>query len=225
MPTLVSVQRGRAETYADPAQQPLKPWTSAIFKTPVEGPVAVQPLGLEGDEQADRRFHGGIDKAVLAYSADHYPEWRDLLGRPEMSGGGFGENLTFSGITEETVCVGDLWSVGTVLLQVSQPRQPCWKLSRKWDRIDLPKLVAGNGRTGWYLRVLQPGELEAGMSCQLVQRLHPDWTIARANRALFDRDFPNNEAWDLADLPELADAWRQDLTKRLEPRGSQRLFE
>lgn len=217
MPHILSIQVGRSQTYGDPAARSPdeKPWTTAFWKEPVAGSVRVTQTNLDGDEQADLRFHGGVDKAVLAYSADHYPDWRAALNLPEMSGGAFGENLTIAGLTEETVCIGDIWRAGEVRFQVSQPRQPCFKLGRRWKLPELVKLVARTGRTGWYLRVLQPGLLQAGDEFTLEERRHAEWPVLRCNRALFDREFPLEEGLQLVALPELADAWKADLEGRL----------
>ena len=116
-------------------------------------------MGIAGDQQADRENHGGLDKAVLAYSADHYAFWRVHLNLPDMPHGGFGENLTIAGLDESSVCIGDRWQAGNVVFEVSQPRQPCWKMGRRWNIADLPKQVIQNGKSGWYLRVLVEGEL------------------------------------------------------------------
>jgi len=183
-------------------------WTTAFFKEPVPGPVFVHETQIDGDSQVDLENHGGRDKAVLAYSAEHYPLWRDELAEPTMPHGGFGENLTIAGLSEETVCLGDVWSIGRAKLEVSQPRQPCWKLARRWNRPWLPKRVIENGRTGWYLRVVSPGAIAAGLPVVLEQRLHPNWTIARANHVMYDKRPELDELVALADLDVLADSWR-----------------
>ena len=133
-----------------------------------EGRVFVGRTNLVGDGQADLENHGGIDKAVLAYSADHYPKWRRELSLPDMPYGAFGENLTISGLSEESVCIGDTLRIGTVTFEVSQPRQPCWKLARRWRMHELTGLVVRNGRSGWYLRVLEEGWIEASMPVMLI---------------------------------------------------------
>lgn len=139
-------------------------------KQPVLGPARVGPQNIEGDKQLDRRFHGGPDKAVLAYSADHYPLWRAELSWPELPLGGFAENLSVEGATEETARIGDVWRAGTAVLQISQPRGPCAKIPRFWKRPELLKLVFATGRTGWYLRVLEPGVLQAGDEIALIEK-------------------------------------------------------
>jgi MOSC domain-containing protein YiiM len=217
LPTIVSIQVGRPAAYAHAgaADGKNRTWTTAFFKTPVAGNVRVGQLGIEGDEQADRKNHGGLDKAVLAYSADHYPYWQGHLSLPDMSFGGFGENLTIGGSEESMVCIGDRWQAGSVVFEVSQPRQPCWKMARRWQIVDLPKQVIQNGRSGWYLRVLEAGELTAGTAIELVSRPRPTWTIARASKLLYHE--PDNVAAmeELANVPELSRAWREELLERI----------
>ncbi len=217
MPTIVSIQIGRPQTfdYERPADGKSQRWTTAFFKAPVSGSVHAGEMGLAGDEQADHQNHGGLDKAVLAYSADHYPYWRAHLSMPDIPHGGFGENLTIAGLDENGVCIGDRWQAGRVLFEVSQPRQPCWKMGRRWHMPDLPKRVIQNGKSGWYLRVLKPGELTAGMDIELISRPHPTWAVARASRLLYHE--PDNIAGfeELANLPELSHAWREELLERV----------
>ncbi|HUJ29476.1 MAG TPA: MOSC domain-containing protein [Myxococcales bacterium] len=139
-------------------------------KQPVRGPVRVGAENVEGDKQMDRRYHGGPDKAVLAYSADHYPLWRAELSWPDLPFGGFAENLSVEGVTEDTACVGDVWRAGTAVLQISSPRFPCIKIPRFWRRPALLERVVETGRTGWYMRVLEPGVLQEGDEIALLER-------------------------------------------------------
>jgi MOSC domain-containing protein YiiM len=175
--------------------------------------VRLEELDLDGDEQADLTVHGGRDKAVCVYSADHFPFWRQTLARPDLAAGAFGENFTVTGIAEATVCLGDVYEVGDAVVQVSQPRAPCWKLGRKWERLDLPKLVLREGRTGWYFRVLEPGTVAPGQTLQLRDRPYPSWTIAQVNRLAYAKkgDGLQDERRALAECPALADAWRPSL--------------
>ena len=210
---LLSIQVGTPTEYgsdgaADPHDQR---WLTSFFKQPVSGPIRVLTDRIEGNEQADCRFHGDVDKALLAYSADHYPLWQDELTLPDMTGGGFGENLTITGQTEQTVCIGDRYSINDVILEVTQPRQPCWKLARRWRLPDLPKRVIRHSRTGWYFRVIRPGTIESGQEVTLLSSPHPEWTIARANQVFYTKGGPTEERRQLAMLPELADAWREEL--------------
>jgi MOSC domain-containing protein YiiM len=191
-----------------------KPWKTGFFKELIKGHVFVGATNLAGDGQADLENHGGIDKAVLAYSADHYPKWREELGMPDMPHGAFGENLTIVGMSEESVCVGDILSIGKVIFEVSQPRQPCWKLARRWRMHALTGMVVRNGRSGWYLRVLEEGWIEAPMPVSLLYRPNPDWPIARANEILHHRKTDLELTLELADVPALARSWSRELRER-----------
>ncbi len=135
---------------------------TGIFKEPVGGRVRIGPLGLDGDEQADPEVHGGPLKAVYAYPAEHYAFWRRELPGTHLGWGAFGENLTVSGVAEEAVRVGDRFRVGTALLAATKPRFPCYKLGIKFGREDMIPRFLASGRTGFYLRVLEPGEVGTG---------------------------------------------------------------
>lgn len=137
---LRSIQVGKPRTYAGESDIDWmrRPWSTGIFKSLVAAPVRLGATQLEGDGQADLTVHGGPDKAVCVYSADHYAFWRSALGEyiegAEFPFGAFGENLTLEGVTEDDVCIGDVWAVGDeagAMVQVSQPRQPCWKLAQE----------------------------------------------------------------------------------------------
>lgn len=193
-------------------------WTSAIWKEAVQGPVWCGRTNLEGDGQADLRVHGGPEKAVLAYSADHYPSWRAELALPGMGSGGFGENLTVDGLTERDVCIGDTVAIGGAVLQLSQPRGPCWKLARRWRVPELAALTQRSGRTGWYYRVLVEGEIAPGQRIALVERPHPEWTVARANTVMYDLRDDVAATLSLAALPLLALSWRRTLGRRARER-------
>ncbi len=138
-------------------------------------------LNLDGDGQADLDNHGGPFRAALGYGGDHYPIWREELARPDLPFGAFGENFTFSELTEETVCLGDVYVIGEARLQVTQPRQPCWKLARRWGMKDLTARVYEKGWGGWYHRVLQEGYVEAGMPVTLVERRYPQFSVFHVN--------------------------------------------
>ena len=143
MPRLSSLNIGKP-THIEGAE----PWTSGIFKYPILGRVTLSQTNLQGDGQADLKVHGGPDKAVCVYSADHYPLWRQQLGVEECGPGWFGENFSVEGQSETQVAVGDTYQIGTAVVQISQPRAPCWKLGRRWNRLAMPKLVVQSGRTG-----------------------------------------------------------------------------
>ncbi|HUO10503.1 MAG TPA: MOSC domain-containing protein [Phycisphaerae bacterium] len=214
-PALLSIQIGKPQSYGSDSATNThdKPWTTGFFKAPITGPIFASHTHLDGDGQADLKHHGGPDKAILAYSADHYHQWQSDINR-ELPFGAFGENLTIAGLSEETVHIGDLFSIGSVLVEVSQPRQPCWKLARRWRMNELVPMVINNGRTGWYLRVLREGLLEAGMPVQLLQRPNPDWPVSRANRILHHHKKDLDLTLQLAAVPKLAGAWTDELLER-----------
>jgi len=189
---------------------------TGFYKAPVEGPVVIGKINIAGDGQADLFNHGGADKAVLAYSADHYPKWREELRLPEMPFGAFGENLTIAGLSEESVCIGDIYQIGTATFEVSQPRQPCWKLARRWRMHELTAIVVRNSRSGWYLRVLNEGSIAAGMPVTLLERPNEDWTIARANAIMNHRPRDFSETLALANVPKMAASWSDYLRERAE---------
>ncbi|WP_323008051.1 MOSC domain-containing protein [Pseudorhodobacter sp.] len=190
---------------------------SGIFKHPVTGGVMAQTLGLQGDAQGDTRHHGGPDKAIHAYAACNYPRWAtdlpDLM--PHFTPGAFGENLVVQGADEADIALGDQWQIGDALLQVSQGRQPCWRLNLRFGRPDMAARVQGTGRTGWYFRVLQAGMIAAGDTATLKLRPHPDWTITRVSDLLY-QDCLNTEALAaFAALPGLTESWRMLAQTRL----------
>ncbi|PTE19494.1 MOSC domain-containing protein [Cereibacter changlensis JA139] len=191
---------------------------SGIVKGPVDRPLALGPEGLEGDEQADRSVHGGVEKAVHHYPFEHYAAWQaDLGALPALAApGGFGENISTTGLTEATVAVGDIFRLGTALLQVSQGRQPCWKLSRRFATPDMARRVQQTGRTGWYYRVLQPGVVAPGDRLELVDRLAPDWTLHRLWHALYIDRLNKTELQGIAALDVLAEGWRNYAVRRLD---------
>jgi len=188
-------------------------WDTAMFKSPVVGPVGVGAGGLEGDRQADTERHGGLERALLVHPVDHYRWWRNE-GLDGVGPGAFGENLAVVGQEETGVCVGDLFRIGTVVVRVTQPRQPGWKLARRWRAIGLPKRMAAARRTGWYLAVVEPGALEAGDGLELLDRPSPGWTIERCLDVLYDRDRHRHLARDLFECPWLGAAWRAKLVVR-----------
>jgi MOSC domain-containing protein YiiM len=212
---LVSVQVGRVRAYGAPdaADPREREWRSAFAKAPVRGPVHVGRLGLDGDEQAATDVHGGPEMAVLAYALDHYPAWRAELGIVELGPGGFAENFTVSGMDERAVCVGDVFAVGTARLQVSKPRGPCATISRFWKRPDLLRRVAETGRTGWYLRVLAEGTVEAGAEVRRLERPHPEWTVARVLELRHHPERDREALERLAGCPALAPGWRAEFAR------------
>src|SRR5215470_12181439 len=143
---------------------------TAIFKEPVAGAVAIRALNLAGDQQADLTVHGGYNKAVYAYPAEHYEHWRTQLPDVAFSCGAFGENLTTEGLWEDTLCIGDLLRVGSAVLQVTQPRMPCYKLELRFNRDDMIKHFLLNGRSGFYFSVIERGDVAAGSKVEMLDR-------------------------------------------------------
>ncbi|MBF0566408.1 MAG: MOSC domain-containing protein [Nitrospirae bacterium] len=166
--------------------------TTGICKVQVDGPLRLNKHGFEGDGVADLKHHGGEDKAVCVYSLKHYPYWESALGI-KLPSAAFGENLSVTLITEEEVCIGDVFSLGTARLQVSQPRQPCKTLAARYGRNDLLKMVVDTGFTGFYFRVLQEGLAAPGQKLLLEDRSHPDISVAYANH-VFHHDRKNKAA-------------------------------
>ena len=191
-----------------------KPWTSGFHKHAVDDEVGLGPLGLDGDAQADRAHHGGPDKAVCAYPSEHFPHWRRELVLPQLGPGAFGENFTLAGLTEAVVCIGDVFRVGTAMVQVSQPRQPCWKLARRWRVKDLVLRVEQTGFTGWYFRVLQAGQVRTGNALHHLDRPFPQWTIAAANEVMHRNLNDLSRAAELASCPALSTSWKEHLARR-----------
>jgi len=195
-----------------------KAYQTAIAKQPVTGPVKLGLEGFKGDGSADRKHHGGADKAVCVYPAAHYPHWNEVLGI-KLPDAAFGENLTIEGLTEDDVCIGDVFGIGTAVCQVSQPRQPCKTLNARYGRLDLGKLVVDSGKTGFYLRVLQDGEVTVGDKLVLTERGPGGITIARANH-VYHHDRKNvNAIREILALTALSDSWRESFEKFLKDAG------
>ena len=154
-----------------------KPIQTGIYKQPVTGEVYMSKLQLSGDGQGDTVHHGGADKAVCVYPYEHYPKWEQELGK-QLDAAAFGENLTTTGLLEHEVFIGDTYRVGEAIIQVSQPRFPCFKLSKKHDVPQLPARVLETGYSGFYVRVLQEGWISAASPVELLDRHWAQVTVA-----------------------------------------------
>jgi MOSC domain-containing protein YiiM len=207
---LVSIQVGTPQSRLAPDDGGA--YLSAIDKGPVTGRVRLTTTGLAGDAVADRRAHGGPEQAMLAYAIEHYARW-STEGLPNLGPGAFGENLTISGTDEDHVAVGDRWSIGEVVVEVSKPRTPCNRLAWRHGDPGLIRRVHDTGRSGWYLRVLQAGWIEAGAAIARVAHPHPAWTVRRVAQVMANRFSLREDAAELARLPELAADWRYRLAK------------
>jgi MOSC domain-containing protein YiiM len=183
---------------------------SAFVKQPVQGPVNVTLLGLEGDEQADLSVHGGPEKAVYAYSFANYAAWRRDYPQhaATLVPGGFGENLCIEGLQETELCAGDVHRIGSSRLQVCQPRQPCFKLALRFDDKFMPKAMIRTGRAGWYYRVLNPGVIATGDTVQLDDRPNPDFPFARLIDLISHGKATKTELERLKDMKGLASSWQ-----------------
>jgi MOSC domain-containing protein YiiM len=216
-PGLISVQIGVPRTIgqADAIDPMDQVWMTGFFKEPVSGLVWLGRVNLAGDSQADLQNHGGPEKAVNVYPAEHYPYWERDLVLGALPFGAFGENFTTEGLLEADVCIGDVFGIGEAVVQLSQPRQPCWKLARRWRMKDLALKVQQTGRTGWYFRVLREGHVQVGAKLRLIERHHPEWTVAAANEVMHHRTKDLEAARSLAACLALSVRWRESLTRRV----------
>lgn len=188
-------------------------WTG-IFKHPVQWRVMARKLGLDGDGQADLEAHGGIDKAIYAYTIENYCYWQAELNRPEMSYGQFGENLTVDNMPDDEVCIGDIFRIGEALVQVTQPRVPCFKLGIKMESQDFPRRFLPSGRVGFYLRVLEEGTVGADDDIARIRQDPCRMSILEAMRALVKAPGQCEVIQKLLNVEALSDAWRNDLRNR-----------
>ncbi|QCB53632.1 MOSC domain-containing protein [Sphingopyxis sp. PAMC25046] len=197
---------------------------SAIGKLPVTDAVAVDAMGLVGDEQADRSVHGGIDKAIHHYPADHYDWWRGQLGAAPLldAAGAFGENISTIGLDENSVFLGDRFRLGSALVEVTQARQPCWKLDHRFGTKGVMAGVVKTRRSGWYYRVLEPGTVRAGDDLELVDRPYPEWPLASLFGLLIGGEAKDRVAdlRALRDVPVLAETWKVRRAKLAEQFGA-----
>ena len=188
---------------------------TGIFKDPVTGRIAVRRLNLEGDRQADLTVHGGPDKAIYAYPAEYYDYWKEQFPQMDLPWGMFGENLTISGLSEETVYIGDRFQVGSAQLVVTQPRLPCYKLGLKFGRDDILKRFLQSGLTGFYFAVLKEGEVAAGDLISLLQRDQGQVKVADITR-LYHQDKHNLDLLRrVLAVESLPEGWRSYFLQRL----------
>ncbi len=189
---------------------------SAIAKQPVRvDTLYLDWENLEGDGQADRRVHGGPDKAVYAYPADHWPRWREEEGR-DFGPASFGENLTVAGWTEAATCIGDVWSWGDALLAIAQPRSPCFKLGMHAGRPGITERLQATGRTGWYLRVFRPGQVPVAGPIRIVERHPARIDVLRAHLATEPGSMTDEERRYILTQAPLADAWQRAIQYQLQ---------
>jgi MOSC domain-containing protein YiiM len=208
---LISINVGRPQLVMRDGE----PVSTAIFKQRVQGRVTLRTLNLDGDRQADLTVHGGPTKAVYVYPAEHYEFWRHEFPEMELLYGMFGENFTATGFSETTLNIGDQFRLGSAIVMVTEPRMPCYKLGIRFGRTDIIKRFLVSERSGFYLAVLQEGEVGVGDEFQLVKRNEPSITVNEVVR-LYSRDKTNLEllrrAIEVQDLPE---SWRTYFQEKL----------
>ena len=192
---------------------------SSIHKTIIDEPLTINKTGFILDEQADLENHGGPEKAIHHYPFDHYDFWKnELENKPAClnSPGAFGENISTLGMTEENVCIGDIYQVNDCQLEVSQARQPCWKLRHRFDNKKVARTLQNKGYTGWYYRVLKTGTITAGDELQLISRPHPDWPLSQLLDALYVDTLNLTKLQAMVDMTSLAESWKSIARRRLE---------
>jgi MOSC domain-containing protein YiiM len=188
---------------------------TGIFKAPVEGPVMMRRLNLDGDRQADLTVHGGPAKAFYAYPSEHYPLWKNELAEMVLPWGMFGENLTTEGMVEDEIHIGDKFKIGEAIVMVTQPRTPCYKLALKFQRDDMLKRMLTNGRSGFYLALVQQSVVQAG---DTIERIHEDperISVAEINTLYRDDGKDANLLKRAANLEALPESWRDYLREEL----------
>lgn len=204
-PTVVSVNIGTPRTVEWRGQQV----TSAIWKHPVDGPVMIEGVNVIGDDQADRRVHGGADKAIYAYSVEDYAWWADTTG--PLEAGTFGDNLTTAGIDLGACYIGDRWHVGSAVLEVAQPRQPCFKLGIRMNTDGFPLAFRAARRPGAYLRIVTAGQVTAGDAIEVEPAEQPAITIG----TLVADDIPVPVLRHVAQDSRVPVGWREAAARRL----------
>lgn len=207
---IVSVNVGmpREVTYRD------RTYATAIYKTPVPGRVTLRHLNIDGDAQGNPKNHGGPDMAVYAFGHEHYAHWANDLGRNDLTPGAFGENLTVTGMPEDEIAVGDIFAIGDVRLQVTEPRTPCHKLAMKFKDDDLPRRFAATGHVGFYFRVLAAGEIGAGDEIALVSRDPARLSIAEVLGLWADPSAAPARLARALSVPALSATWRGRFARR-----------
>lgn len=199
------------------ARLPASGSLTGMYKAPVRAPVALGPEGFAGDVQADRRFHGGPEKAVHLYPAEHYAALAAQFpeAAPSLVPGAMGENLSCEGLDEQGVRLGEIWQLGTARLQVSQPRNPCWKIDERFACDGMAAYIAQTLRTGWYWRVLQPGRVVPGDGLERVAPACESMTLHEALALWREHRPPLDALARLVATPGIAPEWRDKIRRRL----------
>jgi MOSC domain-containing protein YiiM len=192
--------------------------TTAIFKDPVKGPVMLRKMNIDGDKQADLTVHGGVDKAVYSYPAEHYDYWRKQYPNIDIIWGMFGENFTTEGLMEDTVNIGDQIQIGSAKLVATQPRMPCYKLGVRFGLMEIIKRFLSSGRPGIYFKVLKEGEVKTDDKIEIIKRDKNNVTVKDIVRLYINRDYVDNietmrRAIKISALPE---GWKYEFQQNIE---------
>ena len=189
--------------------------TTGIFKEPTDGHVMIRRLNLDGDKQADLTVHGGVDKAVYSYAAEHYDYWRGVLPSMNLPWGMFGENFTTQGLLEDNVKIGDTLQVGSAKLMVTQPRMPCYKLGVRFGRMDIVRRFMASGRPGIYCKVLEEGEVVKGDKINIISKDKNNITVIDIVR-MYNRDHRDIELMKRAiKIGALPEGWKYEFLQRI----------
>ena len=183
--------------------------TTGFFKSAVAGAVSARRLGMEGDAQADLSVHGGLDKAIYFYPKEHYAGWEALLGSGPLAPGSFGENVTSEGWLESDLNIGDVLQIGSAILQVVQPRSPCYKLQVRFARPDMTALFFRRGKPGWYASVLKEGAFSAGDRIIRTERAPQNISVADIWRFSVQNELNPELHAHVMGLQVLPDFWKQ----------------
>jgi MOSC domain-containing protein YiiM/ferredoxin-NADP reductase len=181
---------------------------TAIWKAPVQGRCRVRRLNLDGDGQGDLSGHGGEQRAAFVYQMGAYRYWQERLGRNDFVHGQFGENFTVDGLADDEVCIGDRYRIGTALFEVTQPRVTCYRVGIRLNQPQMPALLTSSGRTGFYFRVLEEGEVGAGDEILQVARGPQGLSVAQVNALLYSSQHPRDQLERALQIPALSPGWR-----------------
>ena len=192
-----------------------KPFVTSIFKTPIKAPVYLSQTNFEGDGQADVVNHGGVDKAVCLYPYEHYVYWGEVLNK-QLDLGAFGENITVKGMIETDVHIGDVCQLDEPIVQITQPREPCYKIAKRYNLKQFPMLIQETGYSGYYLKVIEEGYVNEQSSMKLLEK-HPSFvTVDSVNKVLYHDTENSSSIKKILSVDALAGSLREKLTKRLQ---------
>ncbi|MEK6658511.1 MAG: MOSC domain-containing protein [Campylobacterota bacterium] len=214
---IISLQIGKVKSYGNKDSKDFsdKQWESGSFKEVIDTQVWAGKVGFIGDEVADKVHHGGTEKAIFANSYENYESWAKFLGLKTIPFGALAENLTIFGFHESSVCLGDIHKMGSAVLQVSQPRKPCWKISKRWNNKKFTNEIYTSGLTGWYYRVLEEGFIEAGDKIEILLHDEAKISILDANKAFADPSKYRELLEKIANIPSIAPSYKTSVEKRI----------